>query len=154
MTLLYLFTKEINFYPLSKVVNNFCFDQNMKDDENYFKNEYTFNGNKNAGPILKLISWKDGKPHGFNTKLNCEIRFIVLTEYAKVLEDLSKQKLSIRKLIKKFKPVSDLFKITSILKPVKKYGWFGNYSSWQEAEKKCTGYDSDIILKKVKLQPV
>lgn len=30
------------------------------------------------------------------------------------------------------------------------YGWSGNYSSWEAAEKKCTGYDSDIIFNKVK----
>ena len=31
-----------------------------------------------------------------------------------------------------------------------KYGYFGNYSSWQEAEKYSTGYSSDLILEKVK----
>ena len=30
------------------------------------------------------------------------------------------------------------------------YGWKGNYSSWTEAQKKCTGYDSNIIFSKVK----
>jgi putative methyltransferase (TIGR04325 family) len=30
------------------------------------------------------------------------------------------------------------------------YGWHGNYSSWDEAKKWCTGYDSKIILEKVK----
>ena len=30
------------------------------------------------------------------------------------------------------------------------YGWFGNYSSWKAANEKCTGYDSDVILEKVK----
>jgi putative methyltransferase (TIGR04325 family) len=30
------------------------------------------------------------------------------------------------------------------------YGWHGNYSSWADAKKECTGYDSEIILKKVK----
>lgn len=30
------------------------------------------------------------------------------------------------------------------------YGWFGNYASWQEAEKEATGYDSEIILGKVR----
>jgi putative methyltransferase (TIGR04325 family) len=29
------------------------------------------------------------------------------------------------------------------------YGWHGNYKSWQEAEKRCSGYNSEIILKKV-----
>jgi putative methyltransferase (TIGR04325 family) len=31
-----------------------------------------------------------------------------------------------------------------------KYGFFGNYKSWQEAYKNSTGYDADIILEKVK----
>lgn len=31
-----------------------------------------------------------------------------------------------------------------------KSGWFGNYASWEEAKRKCTGYDNDEILKKVK----
>jgi putative methyltransferase (TIGR04325 family) len=29
------------------------------------------------------------------------------------------------------------------------YGWRGNYSSWVEADKKCSGYDSNNILEKV-----
>jgi len=30
------------------------------------------------------------------------------------------------------------------------YGWKGNFSTWNEAQKKCSGYDSDIIFSKVK----
>lgn len=30
------------------------------------------------------------------------------------------------------------------------YGWFGNYRSWEEAASESAGYESDIILKKVK----
>jgi putative methyltransferase (TIGR04325 family) len=30
------------------------------------------------------------------------------------------------------------------------YGWSGNYKSWQEAQNKCSGYDSDIIINRVK----
>ena len=33
---------------------------------------------------------------------------------------------------------------------IHRYGFFGNYSSWDEAYKECTGYDSDIILEKSK----
>jgi len=33
----------------------------------------------------------------------------------------------------------------------KKYGWSGNYSSWQEAQKLCSGYDAQNILEKVKV---
>lgn len=31
-----------------------------------------------------------------------------------------------------------------------KYGWFGDYSSWQEAEKDCVGYHDKEIITKVK----
>ena len=29
------------------------------------------------------------------------------------------------------------------------YGWKGNFSTWEEAQKKCTGYDTGIIFSKV-----
>jgi putative methyltransferase (TIGR04325 family) len=32
----------------------------------------------------------------------------------------------------------------------RKYGYFGEYQSWQEAKSKSDGYDSDIIIEKVK----
>jgi putative methyltransferase (TIGR04325 family) len=32
----------------------------------------------------------------------------------------------------------------------KKYGWFGNYSNWQEALDQCSGYDAVEILERVK----
>ena len=31
-----------------------------------------------------------------------------------------------------------------------RYGWYGDYSSWEEAKKHCSGYEDEIILKKVK----
>ena len=31
-----------------------------------------------------------------------------------------------------------------------KYGFFGNYANWSEARKLTTGYDSDLIVEKVK----
>jgi putative methyltransferase (TIGR04325 family) len=36
------------------------------------------------------------------------------------------------------------------LKISSKHGWFGNYTSWNIAKDKCVGYDSKIILEKVK----
>lgn len=30
------------------------------------------------------------------------------------------------------------------------YGWHGNYASWDEAKRKCTGYNSQMIIDKVK----
>lgn len=32
----------------------------------------------------------------------------------------------------------------------RKYGYFGQYGSWAEAKSQCSGYDSDIIIEKVK----
>jgi putative methyltransferase (TIGR04325 family) len=31
------------------------------------------------------------------------------------------------------------------------YGWSGNYSSWEEAQRLTTGYNADVILERVKL---
>ena len=31
-----------------------------------------------------------------------------------------------------------------------KYGWFGNYSKWEDAQKECSGYDATIILENCK----
>lgn len=42
-----------------------------------------------------------------------------------------------------------LFKLIA-RSPIRRYGWSGNYSSWQIAQQKATGYDSAIILDKVK----
>jgi putative methyltransferase (TIGR04325 family) len=33
---------------------------------------------------------------------------------------------------------------------LKKYGWFGDYSTWEEAQQHCTGYDHNAIVDKVK----
>lgn len=51
----------------------------------------------------------------------------------------------INKLIKNFIPPVVLKTATGFF-----YGWSGNYESWKEASEKCTGYDSDIIIEKVK----
>lgn len=32
----------------------------------------------------------------------------------------------------------------------KTHGWFGNYTDWEKAKSKCTGYDDTVILEKVK----
>jgi len=42
-----------------------------------------------------------------------------------------------------------IYTIYGLLKP-KKYGWLGNYPTWEEAQKACGGYDSDIIVEKVR----
>jgi len=51
-----------------------------------------------------------------------------------------------RKTIKQFIPPI----ILNLLKRKEKYGFFGNYSSWLEAKNNSIGYDSDLILEKVK----
>jgi putative methyltransferase (TIGR04325 family) len=51
----------------------------------------------------------------------------------------------IKKIIKKIVPVSARRFIASY-----RYGFFGPYASWQSAKDKSTGYDSDLILNKVK----
>lgn len=40
--------------------------------------------------------------------------------------------------------------ILRLLRPASDYGWKGNYGSWNEALKNCTGYDAKNILEKVK----
>ena len=37
-----------------------------------------------------------------------------------------------------------------IRNPLRRYGWSGNYPSWQAAQLEATGYDSAVILEKVK----
>lgn len=48
-------------------------------------------------------------------------------------------------MLKEFLPPIALKYLSSFF-----YGWSGNYSSWQEAENKCTGYDNELIFNKVK----
>jgi hypothetical protein len=83
MTLLYLFSKEINFYPLSKVTNGIAFDHNVCVSENYYPDEYEME--KAGDRLIKKITWKNGQPYGNNKILNEQIRFIAHTEYAKLL---------------------------------------------------------------------
>lgn len=42
------------------------------------------------------------------------------------------------------------FLLESYYRLTSKYGYYGNYASWKEAAKASTGYDSQIILEKVK----
>lgn len=50
-----------------------------------------------------------------------------------------------RKLVKKLLPGFIIRKISGIF-----YGWHGNFRTWNDAAKRCTGYDSDAIIEKVK----
>lgn len=84
MTLLYLFSKGINFFSLSLVREGNTFDQNMLDADNYYPEEYEMESPKGSMPRKKIL-WIDGKPYGFNKRMNQKVRFYVLTEYAKLL---------------------------------------------------------------------
>lgn len=54
-----------------------------------------------------------------------------------------------RVLVKKITPPF-LLGILKYLLGSNSIGWFGDYASWESAKDKCLGYDSDIILEKVK----
>ncbi len=51
-----------------------------------------------------------------------------------------------REVLKKFIPPI----LFDLLRPTRKYGFFGNYPSWQEALRDSGGYDNPAILEKVK----
>jgi putative methyltransferase (TIGR04325 family) len=51
----------------------------------------------------------------------------------------------IKEIIKEILPDSWIRSVTGIF-----YGWSGNFSDWSEAKMKCSGYDSKVILEKVK----
>ncbi len=85
MTLLYLFSKEINFYSLSKEKDGIAFEHNICTSENYFSNEYEMA--KLGNRMVKKITWKNRQPFGDNKILSKQVRFIVLTEYAKLIPD-------------------------------------------------------------------
>jgi len=52
-----------------------------------------------------------------------------------------------KRIIKQLLPPVLLGMFRSII--YKKYGWRGNYKNWNEAKSKTTGYDNEIIFKKV-----
>ena len=54
--------------------------------------------------------------------------------------------MSIKEQIKRFCPPI----IVNAFKGKSKYGYFGNYKTWQQAKDNSGGYDSDLILEKVK----
>ena len=57
----------------------------------------------------------------------------------------TKAKLVVKEIVPPF-----FWKILKKLNKSEEYGFFGDYSSWEEALKDSVGYDSDIILEKVK----
>lgn len=54
-------------------------------------------------------------------------------------------------IVKKIYPfVKKVLKRIFYIRSRPSYGWFGDYSTWAEAKKVCTGYDNDTILDSVK----
>ncbi len=148
MTLLYLFSKQINFYSLSQVKNGAAFDQNFLDDENYFKAEYEMEMLPKIKRVVKKISWENEIPYAYNLHLNQKIKFYGLTEYARYTgkpESVSLKTFVYRK-VQALKGKAN----TLLQKKEKPHGWFGNYSSWEAAEKECAGYSQSSILEQVK----
>jgi hypothetical protein len=74
MTLLYLFSQTRSFVPLNKVFDHCVFDQNVRDNDNYYKNEY----NKTH------IIWKNDIPFMKNNLTGEVVQFYTLVEYAKI----------------------------------------------------------------------
>jgi putative methyltransferase (TIGR04325 family) len=150
MTLLYLFAKQIKFFSLSLDRNNLCFDQNFIDSENYYKNEFEMERLTDLDKMVKKISWENGLPHAYNLILKNKIRFIALTEYARYINQ--KRSFTEKILIIARRIKGGLKRRASkILKPKETpSGWFGDYKTWEEAEKECSGYDSKLILQTVK----
>jgi len=54
----------------------------------------------------------------------------------------------IKKILKKIMPPILLDILTYLFN--RKYGWYGDYNCWADAQKKCSGYDSAKILERVR----
>lgn len=74
MTLLYLFAQTRPHTPLNRVHAGCAFDQNVRDNDNYYKDEYK----------KTQIQWRGGLPYLQNTRTGEWIRFYTLVEYAKM----------------------------------------------------------------------
>ena len=148
MTLLYLFHQKINFLSLSKVNQNKAFDQNHLDGENYFKQEYEMIFDAKIGKSVKKIFWENNLPYAYNLRLKQKIKFLALTEYARYVDGGKGPDLK-TKIYRFVKRVEGFLHRKFSPKP-ENPGWFGNYSSWEAAEKDCAGYAKENILLKVK----
>lgn len=150
MTLLYLFHDKLNFCSLSTVTNGITFDQNFTDSENYYRNEYAIEYSSEYAVNLKKLIWEKEQPFAHNLKLNSKTRFVVLTEYSKFLSAPKLNESKSNAFVTLAKRVVNKLKRVFLAKKQALHGWFGNYNSWQEAQAKCSGYDSDVIFKKVR----
>lgn len=150
MTLLYLFHDKLNFCSLSSVSGNITFDQNFIDGENYYRNEYATEYAVDFDLNIKKLSWENNQPYANNLKLNKKIRFVVLTEYAKLLTNVKQNESKPNPIISLVKRVVNKLKRLFQGESKSHHGWFGNYKSWQEAKAKCSGYDADVIFNKVR----
>lgn len=150
MTLFYLFYDKLSFCSLSSVTHDIVFDQNFIDSENYYRNEYTTEYSDEFELQVKKLTWENKQPYARNLKLNKKVRFIVLTEYAKLLAGKKPKAAKENFLIHFARRVFSKLKRMVKWDKQSKHGWFGNYTSWQEAKSKCSGYDTDIIFRKVR----
>jgi putative methyltransferase (TIGR04325 family) len=147
MTLLYLFSKSINFFSLTKVIDGVTFDQNYTDSENYFIDEFDLDFDNNAERKVKRIIWKNGMPSALNKRTGEFVRFIALTEYSRFVGVNREVKLRTR-IYRFVKHIES--KLRTCFKKELNHGWFGDFSSWSLAKKECSGYDASNILSTVK----
>lgn len=149
MTLLYLFSKQINFFSLSRPLNGIVFDQNYLDGENYYRDEYETELNKYINRNVKKVTWKNGLPFALNRVSKETVQFAALTEYARYFnkkQDVIKNAVSLLKRV-----INKAKRVVSKSKPKSApHGWFGDYKNWEEVEKECGGYDSAEILNRVR----
>lgn len=52
--------------------------------------------------------------------------------------------------LKKILPKNIKLWLYRLKHPAKKDGWFGNYPTWNDAQKECSGYENKVILEVVK----
>lgn len=111
-------------------------------------------------PGSSLIFHNGNDKSGTNCKKSNELDVELSTRPIKISKiPLKENKIALNAITEYFKSTypknrsivklknSIISKLRTIFHP---YGWHGNYSSWNEAEKECTGYASDIIFEKVK----
>lgn len=77
MTLLYLFSKEHEVFPICKVIDGATFDHNINSSENSIKEEYDMRQIASPyGPMtIKNIRFIDGSPYCLNNDEDQEIKF-------------------------------------------------------------------------------
>lgn len=124
--------------PYTNLVTNLGF----RPDATHTTTYHPAFSNMKALPIGKLV-------HPAEVKISWEDDGLT---FKNIYQSKTSFKRTIFNAIKKNKLLYDLLKraYNKFYTPTKTDGWFGNYASWAEAEKLCTGYNSENILEKVK----